>query len=138
MAQSEPTIEEKVAKLKPIDVNPATSAILTALGAMHSGIAELVSLAKLGGRADTAGIFRVSSRRAFGHALRVREWVIAGGAAGSYALQVGTATVATVEFAAAETLVVPLPIGIDRGQDIETVASGGGTVTDSFLIAYTE
>lgn len=134
----EPTMDEKLAKLRPIEVNPATSAILTALSALHRGIDELVSLAKLGGRADTAGIFRVSTRRSFTHALRVRQWVIAGNDAAAFSLKVGTATVATIEFGAAGSIVVPLPIEIDRGQDIETVAVGTGTVTDSFLIAYTE
>ena len=69
--------------------------------------------------------------------MRVVSWVVSVDAAGTYALQLGTSVRFTVQTAAADTLVIPLPITIDRGTDVSIVATGGN-VTDSLLVAYTE
>jgi hypothetical protein len=68
--------------------------------------------------------------------LRNEWWVISFSGAGTASLQIGTAVVYIAEVAAADTIVIPLPITIERAANVAVVAQDN--VVDSMLIGYTE
>lgn len=84
--------------------------------------------------------FLFATRNDFPQAVRVRaiSLVIGSSAAGSVTLQVGAASVLVVNFAAADTKVIPLPITIDGGKDVTLTAAGGAAITAAFLTGYAE
>lgn len=68
---------------------------------------------------------------------RLEWWIVTVSGAGAITLQFGTSAVFTVQFAAADTKVIPLPVTLDRGKDI-TVVDASTVLVDSLLIGYPE
>jgi len=68
--------------------------------------------------------------------LRNEWWVISFSGAGTASLQIGTAIVYIAEVAAADTIIIPLPITIERAANVAVVNTDN--VSDSMLIGYTE
>lgn len=136
--------ETVVAVIDPRVQNPAASSVLAAL----AGIAPLLNdIRETLERQErrSPGLFRIAPAGsdagdgigAQSTRLRVTHWVIAVSAAGQFAVRVGSAPVVFAEFAAAGTLVIPLPITIDSGKDISTDGVVAN-ITDSYLLAFTE
>jgi hypothetical protein len=84
--------------------------------------------------------FLFATRNDFPQFVRVRciALVVGSSAAGNVTLQVGTASVLVINFPAADTKVIPLPITIDVGKDVTLVAAGGAAITAGFLTGYAE
>ena len=114
-----------------------------AAGPIIAGLAEIVDAIKAlaesnRGENPAPTIFPVAAVNRTHVRLRVTHWVIAGDNAANtdVVLQVGTSAARTVELSPTlTTLVIPLPIEIERGTDVVAV---GGTIVDSWLIAYPE
>lgn len=125
-------------------INPATSAILLGLKAVQDAVDNVAEVMQRREN-QSPGMYRITPTGspmgegigAQSTRLRVTHWVIAATAAGTFAVQVGSAVIAQVVFAAAGTLVVPLPITIDNGKDITTTGTAAD-VADSFLLGFTE
>lgn len=70
--------------------------------------------------------------------LRVIALVVASSAAGNATLTIGSAAQIVVNFGAADTKIIPLPITIDAGKDVTLIAGGGAAITTAFLTGYPE
>lgn len=136
--------------------NPSTGAVVGALQAVRNAVQSVgLTLQRIESR-QSPGLFRITpegsscpsgaGRPATHERLRVVSWVVTAVTAGTpVSLQVGETIVATVQFPLAPgagvaigTLVIPLPITIDRGLTVSTVAANANEIYDSFLILYTE
>lgn len=127
--------------------NPATSAVVGALQAVKDAVGGVANTLQRFESRQSPGMFRITpagsggvmgeGRAATHERLRVVEWVISVGEAGAYVLTVSDTPIATVQFAAAGTIVIPLPITIERGV-LVTTAGTADQIYDSFLIVHTE
>jgi hypothetical protein len=127
--------------------NPATSAVVGATQQVREAVEKMDRTLQRFESWQSPGMFRVTpagsggimgqGRDATHERLRVREWVISVGAAGAYILMAGENPIATVQFSAAGSIVIPLPITIERGILI-TTAGVAAEIYDSFLITNTE
>lgn len=118
--------------------NPATSALLDALGGIESDVVSILRILQHGQDSPpgvtklSAAVFQTSKR------YFVQWFVIAGSAAGAYGLRVGTADVFTVQMGVADTKIIPLPITIDNGKEISISLAGGAVLVDAFIVATTD
>jgi hypothetical protein len=127
--------------------NPATSAVVGATQQVREAVAKMDRTLQRFESWQSPGMFRVTpaanggvvgqGREATHERLRVREWVISVSDAGAYTLMAGQTPVATVQFAGAGSIVIPLPITLERGILI-TTAGVAANIYDSFLITNTE
>jgi hypothetical protein len=136
-------------KPQPIAVNPATSVIVSALGAVRAAVLGVADTLQRFESRQSPGLYRILPAASASAAvlapgfpaqstrLRVIEWVIAVDAAGTYGVQVGGTPIVQVEFGAAGTLIVPLPLTIDRAAEV-TTSGTAANIVDSFLITVTE
>lgn len=115
--------------------DPASAAIVAQLTRQTE---LLVQIAEAGERkeAPAPGQFRTP----FVSHVRVRatDWIIAVDGAAVIQLVSGALPIITVEFPAADTRVIPIPVTFDRGTNVAVTATGAGTVVDSVINGYPE
>lgn len=125
--------------------NPATSVVVAALDAVRAAVGRVAdTLTRMEWR-QSPGVYRITPGGASmppgfpaqSTRLRVIDWVIAVSAAGTYGIRVGRDDIARVQFAGADTKIIPLPVTIDRAAEI-TTSGTAANIVDSFLTVYTE
>jgi hypothetical protein len=131
------------------DRNPATSVVVAALGAVREAVIGVANTLQRFETRQSPGLYRILPAASASAAvlapgfpaqstrLRVIEWIIAVDAAGTYGVTVGGVPIVQVEFGAAGTLIVPLPITVDRAAEV-TTSGTAANIVDSFLITVTE
>jgi hypothetical protein len=125
----------KEIEFTPIQLNPATTAILaglSALGTRLDAIRDTLERREF----ESPGLHKLATvpiRTSL--RFRVTHFIIAVSAAGVHSLRIGTSNFFTVETAGADTLVIPLPVTIDNGVDISVVSAA---LTDAFILGYTD
>ena len=114
----------------------ATGMVIETLEGIKSEIRQLSDRMQ----APAPGMFRCGTVNRTHIRMRVAHWVLAVTAAAPdvVALQVGSSIVATVTVTPEQaTIILPLPITIERGTDVVAVPTAG-TVNESFLIYFPE
>ena len=125
--------------------NPATSVIAGLLTAVQQAIVGVAATLQRMETRQSPGLYRIAPAGASmppgflaqSTRFRVIDWIIAVNAAGTYGIQVGRDDIVQVEFAGADTKVIPLPVTIDRAAEI-TTSGVAANIVDSFLTIYTE
>ena len=119
-------------------LNPATSTLLAALDAQRRVLDAILREVQYD-PSSPPGITKLSAVPFQTSKRFIVQWlVIAGSAAGSYGLRVGTADLITVQMGVADTKIIPLPYTIDSGKELSITLAGGAVLVDAFIIAETD
>ncbi len=128
--------------------NPATSAVVGALQQVRSAVQGIAATLQRYETIQSPGLFRVTpagsscpsgqGEQATHTRLRVVSWVVSAGTnGGAFSLVAGENVLATVQFAAEGSIVIPLAVTIDRGI-LVTTDGVAADLYESFLIVHTE
>jgi hypothetical protein len=133
--------------IDPVNLDPVPSDLPEDTKFLGDRLDKLIAVmtdirqATLQQQSPSSGMFFLfATRNDFPQTVRVRaQWLVIGSsAAGNVVVNIGSASLLTINFPAADTKVIPLPITIDAGKDVTAVAGGGAALTAAFLTGYAE
>jgi hypothetical protein len=116
-------------------LNPTQSMLVSGIQQLHDDLVGLRDTMERLER-EAPGLLKLATTATItNQRYRAISLILAVSAAGAHSLRVGTANVFTVQTSAADTLILPLPVTIDRGKEILIVSAG---FVDAFLVVYTD